>query len=121
MVYNVDMIVANSHNNQQFGPNYDSDSCSVGDIAYMVGEDDVETTPFKGDHIGVIVAKEGDVITVAHVSAGDCPNKTQEEGAGFGYTKINVKTGEVLDDSTCKKNDRMRKVYFTHTASPCEE
>lgn len=117
---NVDMIVANSHNNQQFGPNYDSDSCSVGDIAYMVGEDDVETTPFKGDHIGVIVAKEGDVITVAHVSAGD-GNSTQAESAGIGYTKINVKTGEVLDDSTCKKDDRMKKVYFTHTASVNEE
>ena len=118
----VDGIVNNSSNKQQFGPDYDSNSCSVGDIAYMVGEDDGNGFgDFEGDHIGVIVAKEGDVITVAHVSAGDCPNKTQEEGAGFGYTKINVKTGEVLDDSTCKRDDRMGKVYFTHTASVNEE
>ncbi|MBQ1551624.1 MAG: CHAP domain-containing protein [Bacilli bacterium] len=110
----VDGIVANSHNKQQFGKDYDSNSCSVGDIAYMHNEEKVGD--FNDDHIGVVVAKEGDVITVAHVSAGS-GNHKQVESAGFGYTKINVKTGEVIDDSTCKKNDRMGKVYFTHTAS----
>jgi len=114
---NVDMIVANSKNRQELGANFDSDNCSVGDIAYMVGEDDTDDTVFKGDHIGVIVAKEGDVITVAHVSAGSSENNTQAESAGFGYTKINVKTGEVLEDSTCKRGERKGKVYFTHTAS----
>ena len=118
---NVDMIVANSKNRQELGANFDSDNCSVGDIAYMVGEDDTDDTVFKGDHIGVIVAKEGDVITVAHVSAGSSENNTQAESAGFGYTKINVKTGEVLEDSTCKRDERVKKVYFTHTASVNEE
>ena len=117
----VDGVVGNSQNKHQFGPDYDSNSCSVGDIAYMVGEDDNNGFgDFDGDHIGVVVAKEGDVITVAHVSAGS-NNHLQSESAGFGYTKINVKTGEVLDDSTCKKDDRMGKVYFTHTASVNDE
>ena len=118
---NVDMIVANSKNRQELGANFDSDNCSVGDIAYMVGEDDTDDTVFKGDHIGVIVAKEGDVITVAHVSAESSENDTQAESAGFGYTKINVKTGEVLEDSTCKRAERKGQVYFTHTASVNEE
>ena len=118
---NVDLIVSNSNHDsiQQFGENYNPDNCSIGDIAYMHNEEQVGD--FNDDHIGVVVAKEGDVITVAHVSAGSSENDTQAESAGFGYTKINVKTGEVLEDSTCKRAERKGQVYFTHTASVNEE
>ncbi len=112
---NVDGIVSNSSNRQQFGPDYDIDNTSVGDICYM--HDEEPGPDVVDDHIGVVVAKEGDVITVAHVSAGHSDNRLQSESAGAGYTKINVKTGEVLEDSTSKRDDRVGKVYFTHTAS----
>lgn len=114
---NVDLIVSNSNHDsiQQFGENYNPDNCSIGDIAYMHNEEQVGD--FNDDHIGVVVAKEGDIITVAHISGGSAPHNLQAESAGMGYTKINTKTGEVIDDSTTSKEDRIGKVYFTHTAS----
>ena len=114
---NADLIVSNSNHDsiQQFGENYNPDNCSIGDIAYMHNEEQVGD--FNDDHIGVVVAKEGDIITVAHISGGSAPHDLQAESAGMGYTKINTKTGEVLDDSTTSKEDRIGKVYFTHTAS----
>lgn len=112
---NVDGLVAHAKSKQAFGEDFDIDNCSVGDIAYMHDEEPIGD--FCDDHIGVIVAKEGDIITVSHVSAGSSKKPLQSESAGIGYTKINTKTGEVIDDSTNKRDDRIGKVYFTHTAS----
>ena len=117
----VNGLVANSQNTQAFGNNYDINNCSVGDIAYMDDADDVATTAFPGDHIGVVVDKEGDTITVAHVSAGVGDGSKQADSAGFGYTKIDTKTGLVIDDSTSKRDNRVGKEYFTYTANYNDE
>lgn len=110
---NVDTMVGRAQSTQEFGADFDINSCSVGDLAYMVGEDDVKTTQFKGDHIGVIVAIEGNEIVVAHVSAG---GEGQANSAGIGYTRIDVTTGKVKSDSTAYSASRKNKVYFTHVA-----
>lgn len=112
---NVANIVAHSNNQQVLGPNFDISNCSPGDIAYMRKGDGLGA--IDDEHIGVIVAVDGDEITVAHVSGGGAPNHLQSESAGSGYTKINVKTGKVTDDSSSKLESRKNIVYFTHTAS----
>ena len=112
-VNDVDHLISNAKSTQQFGKTFNINNCSVGDVAYMHNEEPIGDYVY--DHIGVIVAKEGDVITVSHISGGSNIH-LQSESAGLGYTKINTKTGEVVDDSTCKKDEIMGKVYFTHVA-----
>ncbi|MBP5678819.1 MAG: hypothetical protein J6X28_03205 [Bacilli bacterium] len=65
----------------------------AGDIAYMKG------------HVGMIVYKDNDCITVAHVCDSDC-------NVGMCLTKIDTKTGLIVDDSS--KPDRIGQPYFTN-------
>ena len=89
----------------------------LNDVAYVnnglgsyegITEDGIASRVKPGDlahmknHVGVVVATNGNIITVSHCSGG---------GVGMGLTNIDVNTGLVVDDSA--KDERIGKPYFT--------